>query len=295
MMASADSLGVTVAGKNGAGFTVATATVSPDGSSRTEKSADGTIVYSQTSMHRDRAYTVPSVSSVQLPSGKSKTTRYFYNDVYLPDGRVSSFNSTVTVDGRAWSSTDRPLDGVAVSRSPSGRTATTHYDPTTLLTSRTEAPGLHAVTYGYDPRGRLSWVQVGQRRTEYSYDASGNVEWVQAPDGKRTSFEYDLMGRAKTQIRPDGTRVGYAYDAAGKLTTLITPSDVSHELSATPIGAPKGYTTPLSGSYAYEYDGARRLKSVTSPSGATVVNNYAGDFLASTVFGDGEITYSHSP
>lgn len=290
-----DAQGTIIASANSSGFGVATSTVSKDGMTETRRMADRTVYTTSSGLHRDKGYVVPKSSSVTLPSGKTKTTSYTYSDSFAPDGRVNSLGTATTVNGKTWTSTDVPSQGLLVSKTPAGRITSVHYDPATRLVSRTEAGGLNALDYGWDGRGRLAWMQVGERRTEYSYDTSGNLASVKAPDGKSTAYEYDKMGRMRFQVRPDGTKVEYRYDAAGRLTTFVTPSGVSHEMSSTAIGAPVSYTAPLSGTYRSEYDAARRLTSVTAPSGAKTSYIYNGDFLDRTEFAGGSITYTHLP
>ena len=49
---------------------------------------------------------------------------------------------------------------------------------------------------------------------------------------------------------------------------------LDHTFGANKVNQNNSYTTPMSGSYTYEYDNERRLKRVVKPSGEDIVNIY---------------------
>lgn len=73
-------------------------------------------------------------------------------------------------------------------------------------------------------------------------------------------------------------------------TRIVVPSGAEHDFTSNSRGARLSYTTPLGGAYSYRYDDARRLKSVTSPSGSVVTNSYTHGFLTSVTAGDDSIS-----
>lgn len=279
---------------NSAGFMLGSASTSADGATRINTSADGTRHEARTGADTKWGLPFTTWSKTTLPSGLAAESNVSRTYTTI-GGKVAQITEAVTTAGRTTSVTDDVMAGMTRVTSPAGRVVRSTYSTATLLPLSVSTPGMHAVTYSHDSRGRLTTVTVGERNTAYSYDASGNVAAITAPDGSRSGFEYDAVGRTTAQLRPDGTRVQYRYDASGAMTSLVTPAGATHSFAGTWRGAPASYTAPLSGTYVYQYDQARRLSSVTAPSGKRVENVYTGDHLASTRFPDGEITYSHSP
>jgi len=113
------------------------------------------------------------------------------------------------------------------------------------------------------------------------------------PDGRTFDYTYDIMGRLIAEDRPDGAQVDYSYDANGNVTAILNPNNIEHGFSYTANDQRESYNTPESGSYVYQYDRDRRLKSVMYPSGATITNTWATGQLQSTSTPEGLISYGY--
>ncbi len=101
------------------------------------------------------------------------------------------------------------------------------------------------------------------------------------------------MGRLTGEDRPDGGQVDYSYDANGNVTAILNPNSIEHGFSYTANDQRESYNTPVSGSYVYQYDFDRRLKSVTYPSGKTITNAWATGQLQNTSTPEGLISYGY--
>ena len=178
--------------------------------------------------------------------------------------------------------------------SPLGRTMTSTYSPTTLVTLSTSVPGLLATSFGYDAQGRLTSAATGGRTTGITYNAKGFIDTVTLPDAKSIHYTYDDAGRIKTKLLPGNITVGFNYDPNGNLITLTNPKGVSYAFDYTGVNLRKTMTMPLSGAYTYTYDKERNLKSVLFPSGKRIDLTYALGLLSSTASPEGTTGYSYA-
>ncbi len=93
---------------------------------------------------------------------------------------------TITVNGKATTLVHNTLSSQKVTTSPEGRTITSTYDPTTLLTTTVTTPGLFETTYGYDLKGRMTYISTNTRQTTFTYDGQGNLASITDPEGYTT-------------------------------------------------------------------------------------------------------------
>ncbi|MBL8253480.1 MAG: RHS repeat protein, partial [Candidatus Competibacter sp.] len=142
---------------------------------------------------------------------------------------------------------------------------------------------------------------------------------VTDPLGRTVSYAYDAAGRVTTQTLPDGRQILYGYDAGGNLTSLTPPGRSAHVFAYTPVDLTQQYTPPAvdagnpSTVYAYNADqqltqvsrpdgqtvsfasdGAGRLNTLTTPSGAYDYSYNAAGKLAGIAAPDGGLAYSYS-
>ena len=129
---------------------------------------------------------------------------------------------------------------------PLGAVTTYGYDAAGRQTSRTDHLG-GVETWGYDAAGRLtSETDQLNRTTTYTYNAASKIATATDPTGRVASYSYDAAGRLNQILDTLGATTEtttYGYDTAGRRTS-----------ASNPLGA-----------WAYHYDAADRLTSVTAP------------------------------
>jgi RHS repeat-associated protein len=216
---------------------------------------------------------------------------------------LTALQETFTVNGRAYTSSYDAATRTFTDASPAGRQQTTTID----VLGRpilAQTPGLDALTYAYDDRGRLTAVTQGSgpavRTATFAYNSDGYLFSIADPLGRTVAFAYDLAGRVTSQTLPDGRVVGYAYDANGNLTSLTPPGRPAHTFTYTPVDLQASYTPPDVGigatatGYAYNLD--RQLTRVARPDGKTIEIGY--DFAGrpqSLTFSRGSLVYAYHP
>ena len=228
------------------------------------------------------------------PSGLKKVTeiRRTYQDAD-GDSVSDQITNTITLNDKSTTAVHSVISSQRVVTSPEGRTITSDYDPSSLLTLSVSMPGINQVDYGYDTKGRLTSATMGIRQRSYTYDANGFVDSITDPELKTTYYTHDEVGRITGIKRPDGGTLGFAYDANGNMTVLTNPSDVDHAHSYNGVNLPDGYQTPLSGRYRYLYDADRRLITTIFPSGKPIHNVYSNTQLIQIQTPEGDIDYHY--
>lgn len=213
-------------------------------------------------------YEIAKQIQTRSPAGLVQTTQYAktYQDTNN-DKTPDLITETVTLNGQAVTIVNNTLLGQTTLQSPMGRTVTSNYDPMTLLTSRTQIPGLFSTTYNYDPKGRLTKLKINTRETSFAYTSKGFLDSITDPNHQVTSYEYDPVGRIRVIHRPDSSTVGFEYDQNGNMTVLTTPNQIDHQFTYNKVDRNDGYLTPKSGTYQYLYDRDRRLTGIKFPSG----------------------------
>ena len=286
------------------GGTTTMTTSSPDGStSTTKQSLDMRSVTSETSCGKKTvaSYGYDKVfqnifltsSETTLPSTlKSTVTGSLAHEDVNQDGVIDRTIKTTSLNGKTWEVVKDLLANTVSSKSPENRLSTVTYDPLTLLPLQESVPGSLPTMYGYDGQGRLTSVSAGSRNATFGYTADGKLEYIATADGT-TSYTYDLMGRVASENRPDGSKVEFQYDSNGNLSLLTSPNEVSFGFTYTANDQRSSFVQPLSGTYRYSYDLARRLKTITAPSGEAIVNTYVAGNLATTTTPEGVSSYGY--
>ncbi|HZD04635.1 MAG TPA: RHS repeat-associated core domain-containing protein, partial [Longimicrobiales bacterium] len=183
---------------------------------------------------------------------------------YDPAGNV--LTATVESSGLTTSYT-YGTDGRAKTVSQDGETTTYAFEPATgRVASVTDAAGTTSLTYTQD--GLLSTITdpLSGLPTTYSYDSAGRATSRTDPAGLTWSRTYDPSGAIATQQALAGAApvftLAMTYDVAG----APTEKDVFVD------GAP----STENGVWAYGYDGAGRMTSVTDPGGEETTYTYDG-------------------
>jgi RHS repeat-associated protein len=213
--------------------------------------------------------------SESTPSTLKKVTlrEKIYQDTNSNDAS-DLISETVTVNGNTTTLENNTLQSQKTIASPEGRTVTTHYDSSNLLTTSLTIAGFYDTNYGYDIRGRLTSIGTSTRETSFAYDAQGFLSSITDPENHTTTYTYDPVGRMIGISRPDGSAVDFTYDQNGNMTVLTNPSAINHGFGYNKVNLNSSYLTPISGSYSYVYDKDRRLIQTNFPSGKQINNVY---------------------
>jgi RHS repeat-associated protein len=236
----------------------------------------------------------PQTLSLSSPAGL--TARLDLDKTYVEDadGLTHKATATLSRNGKTTTSITDYQTGTATSTSPSGRKATSTFDPTTLLVGTVEFGGLLPTHFGYDSHGRLSAATTGTRNVAYGYDGRGNLASVVDPLGRTTNYSYDLLDRPTRTDRPDNSTVRFEYDASGNLTVLTTPVPADNHFAYNGVNRVSGFTTPLGSATSYAYDKERKLTEIKLPSGKTLTNTYTHGRLTGTTTAEWTNSYSYS-
>ncbi|MDP9859142.1 RHS repeat-associated protein [Olsenella profusa DSM 13989] len=110
------------------------------------------------------------------------------------------------------------------------------------------------VTYAYDRADRVSGITQGDMGVRYAYDDAGRIARREFSDGTSVSYAYDGRGNLASLVARDADGYdalseGYSYDRLGRRVARTVTRD--------------GATSEFAYSYAYSYDGAGRLLSVS--------------------------------
>lgn len=247
----------------------------------TKTSAAGVVTTSQDT--KDPRFgaqgTMLGAESVRTPGGLVQTTSYG-RTVSLSGGNplaLVSQTDTRTTNGLTTTTTYTASTRTRTTTSAAGRQTTTTLDAQGRQ-RRIAIPGLFAVDFAYDARGRLLSVTQGDRAWSMTYDSAGRVETVTDPLERVTRFAYDATDRVILETRPDGRQVSYGYDASGNLISLAPPGRAAHEFDYTPLDLESSYDPPplMSGPTptTQSYSPDRELLEILRPDATVVTSAY---------------------
>ncbi len=198
---------------------------------------------------------------------------------YDGDGNVTSRSSS---DGEletfAW-------EGFGVIESATNAEGTTRFvtGPSNGYLERIELPAGDTITYGRDPRGLVTSIEVVANgsvtsyRTVYGYDGVDNLTSVLDPLGGLTTIGYDEVNRPITRRLPNGVETSWEYDLRDRVrkvthrapdSSVITSSEYTRRLS----GEPERIVYEDGSAVEFGYDLALRLEEerIFSPAGVLV-------------------------
>jgi RHS repeat-associated protein/uncharacterized repeat protein (TIGR01451 family) len=167
-------------------------------------------------------------------------------------------------------------------------TTTYRYTPLDLLDQVADALG-NVTTMTYDSLGRkLTMSDPDMGSWSYQYDVSGSLLRQTDAKGQTTVFQYDPLNRLTAKTSPDGRASYYGYDEAygsgkGQRTSMSVyvngaqQSYTSFYYDERGRNSNRGHLVAgMSGArhFAWTYDSADRVTSLTYPSGETVSYTY---------------------
>ncbi|TMK39211.1 MAG: RHS repeat protein, partial [Actinobacteria bacterium] len=150
------------------------------------------------------------------------------------------------------------------------------------------APGARAVTWRYDPGGRLVAEATGSSEVTYEHDARGRLLRRVGPGGDTTAYAYNAAGERVAEESSSGA-VSYTWDAAGRLAGIARGSEATG-ISFDNLGLPAsvggvGVSWDLSGAWpvvsrigelSYEREGDSLFAVGPDGSRAAVALDWAG-------------------
>jgi RHS repeat-associated protein len=257
-----------------------TTSLRTEAGSSTTTLPDGTVVTEAIAGDPRFATLAPLPSgSVRTPAGRTLTMSsertVTLSNPFDPLS-LRSITETRKLNGRAWKSTFTKATNLLTTLTPAGRSSTTTLNAKGDIAS-VQMPGFAAASLSYDPQGRVTSFQTGQRTFGVVYNPRGEVERVTDPSSRTVSFEYDAAGRVTRQTLPDTRVIEFTYDENGNLTSVAPPARPAHGFGFTSRDLMERYTPPPAvpgGATRYTYNRDRQLTSITRPDGGTITPGY---------------------
>ncbi|MDQ6799857.1 MAG: hypothetical protein M3041_03370, partial [Acidobacteriota bacterium] len=191
------------------------------------------------------------------------------SDAFSPP---SSETSTLTINGRTYSSSFTAATRTVQQTTPTGRQLTLTLD-TKGRASQSQVPGITPFGFTYSTSGLLTNIQQGTRATTLGYDPQRRLTSITDPLSRTVQFQYDAADRATKQILPDAREINFAYDSSGNLTSITPPGRPQHLFAYTPVDLTQSYTPPAvmnGGATSYSYNRDRQLTLITRPDARNV-------------------------
>ncbi len=236
---------------------------------------------------------IPETIVTAMPSGLMNVVSLAKTYQEDDDSFTETATTTIDQNGAATTVESNYLTGTTTVTSPESRTATSIFDPDTLLTTESQVTGLNAIEYDYDDYGRMTSVTSGSRTASYGYNSRGNLESVADPLGRTTSYSYDLLDRVTLIENPDYSVIGFQYDEKGNMTVLTTPVPADNTFEYNGVNKLSSVISPLNSVTTYSYDAERKLTGIGLPSGKTITNTYSYGRLSQTVTDEWTTDYTY--
>ena len=245
---------------------------------------------------------IAKTTTVKTPGGRTFTMTMDRSATLAdPDNLLSlkTLTQTVSVNGRASSSSFDITQSQIVTTSPAGRQVVSLLDAKGRVVEN-RMSGLTPIQFTYDTQGRLMNTAQGARTVAFTYDAQGRLTSITNPLSQTVSFDYDATGRTTGQTLPDGRQVLFAYDANGNLTSITPPGRPAHAFTYTPANVGEEYRAPNTGAGStathYTYNLDRQLTRLNPPDGRTTDFSYDTlGRLSSLTLPHGQVSYAYHP
>ena len=209
---------------------------------------------------------------------------------YTEDGLLKSVVSPSGLNGKI---EHDALGRVRRSISAAGTATAFTYEATFgNLKTVTDAKS-HAVTYGYDAKGRGTSVTFADgSASKLEYNSRGDVVKSTNRRGQTVTYTYDAKGRVTKKTWSNKRTFTYAYDARGNVTKAADSETGAVTMQYDSADRLTRITYPTGRGFTFAYDSCGRLESRTmlggSPSSATEVYAYdASGRLSSVTDGNG--------
>ncbi len=189
-----------------------------------------------------------------------------------PFSAPTSETSTLTINGRTYSSTFTAATHSVQQTTPEGRQLTLTLDNKGRA-SQSQVPGIAPFGFTYSTSGLLSNIQQGTRATSFGYDPQRRLTTITDPLSRTVQFQYDAADRVTKQILPDSREINFAYDNNGNLTSITPPGRPQHLFLYTPVDLTQSYTPPVvtnGGATTYSYNRDRQLTLIARPDSRNV-------------------------
>lgn len=216
-----------------------------------------------------------------LTDAKGQQTRFEYDaagslaKTFDPSGYADQF--AYDAEGRLHTKTDRK-----------GVVTTYTYDVLGRLVGKSYSDGTPAVSFTYDPAGRLQSAANGTDTLTWTYDLAGQL--LSEQSSRNTSlvaYTYDAAGN-RLSVSLDGVSfLGYAYDMASRLTQITRSRGQVFGLGYDEANRRTSMTYPNGVQTSYSYDSVNRLlrlAAVKASTGAAITDfRYAYDAAGNRV------------
>ncbi len=253
-----------------------TTTISRDGGVVTLTGPDGAETTVKTGVSGETLETTDALGGVSTKG-------------YTEDGLLKSVVSPSGLNGKI---EHDALGRVSKSVSAAGTaTAFTYEETFGNLKTVTDAKN-HAVTYGYDTKGRGTSVTFADgSASKLEYNSRGDVVKSTNRRGQTVTYTYDAKGRVTKKTWSNGRTFTYSYDAHGNVTTATDSETGTVTMQYDSADRLTKIAYPAGRGFTFSYDSCGRLAVRTSLDGA--VERFAYDVsgrLASVSDGNG-VTY----
>jgi len=197
-------------------------------------------------------FSVPIVSSVLnlpilAPSSSVYRSQYSFPSVLGADLGERDLQYESTVNGRLYLRNYDAAGRTWATRSPMARETSVSVDMQERPT-QVAIPGLNAVSYDYDTRGRLQTISSGvgleQRQWQLGYDSNGYLSTLTDPLLRSTTLTNDNAGRTTLQTLPDTRQIGFGYDPNGNVTRIVPPGRPDHAFVYNKVNRVTEYRPP---------------------------------------------------
>ncbi len=215
--------------------------------------------------------------SVRTPGGLEArilaTRRLEPPDPSHPSG-LDSLSETIELNGDPVELHYEASSRTLTTTSPEGRESRHQLDALGRIV-RVQQPGLAALAFAYDPKGRaksVRWEGSSEtRETRVEYDALGRPSRLLDSSGAALELDFDPAGRLTRQAYPGGGSLEIEYDTAGRLSRVHPPARPAHEFTLSAEGRLLEYRLPPAGGQSnairYRYDADGLVSQIERPDG----------------------------